>query len=168
MGRAGWSGGGACERQGRDAADGPLGAGHDDGERPDLGKNLGWFPFPEVDGGDGDPKDAFGGGNGFAVGKDAPPEAIDFLKYLSSPEVAKRVGSEAKLLPTTVGSEDSITDPNLVDVIDARGQANYVQLYLDQAYPPEVGAAVNDSIVKLFAERGTPQSVVDAVNAAWK
>ena len=135
---------------------------------PDLGKNLGWFPFPEVGGGAGDPKDAFGGGNGFAVGKDAPPEAIDFLKYLSSVDVAKRVGSEAKLLPTTIGSEDSITDPNLVDVIDARGQADYVQLYLDQAYPPEVGAAVNDSIVKLFAGKGTPQSVVDAVNSAWK
>ena len=135
---------------------------------PGLGDDLGWFPFPTVEGGAGDPKDAFGGGNGFAVGKDAPPEAIEFLEYLSSPEVAKRVGSVAKLLPTTVGSEDSITDPNLVDVIKARGEADYVQLYLDQAYPPEVGAAVNDSIVTVFAGRGTPQSVVDAVNAAWK
>jgi len=135
---------------------------------PGLGENLGWFPFPEVEGGAGDPKDAFGGGNGFAVGKDAPPEAVEFLEYLSSPEVAKRVGSEANLLPTTVGSEDSITDPNLVDVIESRGEAEYVQLYLDQAYPPEVGAAVNDSIVTLFAGRGTPKSVVDAVNGAWK
>ena len=135
---------------------------------PGLGENLGWFPFPTVEDGAGDPKDAFGGGNGFAVGKDAPPEAIEFLEYLSSPAVAKRVGSEANLLPTTVGSEDSITDPNLVDVIESRGEADYVQLYLDQAYPPEVGAAVNDSIVTLFAGRGTPQSVVDAVNDAWK
>jgi raffinose/stachyose/melibiose transport system substrate-binding protein len=135
---------------------------------PGLGENLDWFPFPTVDGGAGDPKDAFGGGNGFAVGKDAPPEAVEFLEYLSSPEVAKRVGSEANLLPTTVGSEDSITDPNLVDVIESRGEADYVQLYLDQAYPPEVGAAVNDSTATLFAGRGTPQSVVDAVNDAWK
>jgi raffinose/stachyose/melibiose transport system substrate-binding protein len=134
---------------------------------PDLGDDLDWFPFPEVEGGKGDPKDAFGGGNGFAVGKDAPPEALEFLEYLSSVDVAKRVGSEANLLPTTEGSEDSITDPNLVKVIEARGEADYVQLYLDQAYPPEVGAAVNDSIVNLFAGRGAPQDVVDAVNAAW-
>ena len=53
-------------------------------------------------------------------------------------------------------------------MIDARGEADYVQLYLDQAYPPEVGAAVNDSTATLFAGRGTPQSVVDAVNDAWK
>jgi raffinose/stachyose/melibiose transport system substrate-binding protein len=137
---------------------------------PDLAAddNLGWFIFPEVEGGAGAATDAFGGGNGFAVGKDAPPEALDFLAYLSSVDVANRVGSEANLLPTTVGSEGSITDPNLVDVISARGEAAYVQLYLDQAYPPEVGAAVNDSIVTLFSGDGVPQDVVDAVNASWE
>ncbi len=62
----------------------------------------------------------------------------------------------------TIGSEDAITDPNLADVIDGRGKAPYVQLYLDQAYPPEVGAAVNDVIQTLFAGTGTPQDVVDS------
>jgi raffinose/stachyose/melibiose transport system substrate-binding protein len=137
---------------------------------PDLAASgeLGWFPFPAVESGAGEPTDAFGGGNGFAVGRDAPPEAIEFLAYLSSVEVASRVGSVANLLPTTIGSEDSITDPNLVEVIEGRGQASYVQLYLDQAYPPEVGAAVNDSIVTVFAGTGGPQDVVDAVNQAWE
>lgn len=137
---------------------------------PDLAASgdLGWFIFPGVEGGAGAPTDAFGGGNGFAVGKDAPPETLEFLEYLSSVEVASRVGSEAGLLPTTIGSEDSITDPNLVDVIAGRGEADYVQLYLDQAYPPDVGAAVNDSIVTVFAGSGEPQDVVDAVNASWE
>lgn len=137
---------------------------------PDLSESgeLGWFMFPEVESGAGNATDAFGGGNGFAVGKDAPPEAIEFLEYISSVEVANRIGGEAGLLPTTIGSEDSITDPNLVGVIEGRGEAGYVQLYLDQAYPPEVGAAVNDSIVTLFAGTGAPQDVVDAVNAAWE
>lgn len=137
---------------------------------PDLAATgeLGWFPFPAVEGGAGAATDAFGGGNGFAVGKDAPPEAVDFLAYLSSVEVANRIGGEANLLPTTIGSEGSITDPNLVEVIAGRGMADYVQLYLDQAYPPEVGAAVNDVIQTLFAGSGTPQDVVDAVNDAWE
>ena len=30
------------------------------------------------------PTDGLGGGNGFAVGKDAPPETVDFLKFLVS------------------------------------------------------------------------------------
>jgi raffinose/stachyose/melibiose transport system substrate-binding protein len=137
---------------------------------PDLAETgeLGWFPFPAVETGAGDPKDAFGGGNGYAVGKDAPPEAVDFLKYFTSVDVARRVGATGTRLPVTIGSEDSITDPNLVDVIKGRGEAPYVQLYLDQAYPPEVGAAVNDVIQALFAGTGTPQDVVDAVDSAWK
>lgn len=137
---------------------------------PDLAETgeLGWFPFPAVEGGAGDAFDGFGGGNGYAVGKDAPPEAVDFLSYLSSLDVANRVGATGSRLPVTIGSEGSITDVNLVDVIAGRGMAQYVQLYLDQAYPPEVGAAVNDVIQTLFAGTGTPQDVVDAVNSAWE
>src|SRR5438874_1502470 len=48
-----------------------------------IGDKLAWFPFPAVTGGKGAPTDAVGGGNGIAVGKDAPPEAIDFLKFFS-------------------------------------------------------------------------------------
>lgn len=137
---------------------------------PDLAATgeLGWFPFPGLEGGAGDPADAFGGGNGYAVGRDAPPEAIDFLGYLTSVDVARRLGATGSRLPVTIGSEDSITDPNLVDVIKGRGAAPYVQLYLDQAYPPEVGAAVNDVIQTLFAGTGTPEDVVAAVNSSWE
>jgi raffinose/stachyose/melibiose transport system substrate-binding protein len=136
---------------------------------PDLAATgeLGWFQFPAVEGGKGAATDAFGGGNGYAIGKDAPPEAVDFLCYLTSVDVARQVGATGSRLPVTIGAEDSITDPNLVDVIAGRGEATYVQLYLDQAYPPAVGAAVNDAIQTLFAGTGTPQDVVDAVNAAW-
>ena len=54
--------------------------------------DLGWFPFPAVDGGAGRPTDGFGGGNGFAVGKDAPPEAVEFLKYISTDDNAEAMG----------------------------------------------------------------------------
>ena len=46
--------------------------------------NLGWAPFPSVDGGAGVATDAFGGADGFAVGKDAPPEAIEFLEFITN------------------------------------------------------------------------------------
>ncbi len=40
-------------------------------DKQGIGDNLGLFPFPMVEGGDGDPADAVGGGNGFAIGKNA-------------------------------------------------------------------------------------------------
>ena len=61
-------------------------------DKKGLGDDLGWFPFPQVEGGAGQEGEQFGGGDGFAIGKDAPPEAVDFVKYLVSPEVANKGG----------------------------------------------------------------------------
>ena len=57
----------------------------------------------------------------------------------------------------TVGAESSVTDPNLTSVLDARAEAQYVQLYLDQATTPETGAVINDAVATLFAGTGTPE-----------
>ncbi len=131
-------------------APGTQNANSPDGEG--LGDKLGWFPFPAVEGGAGAPTDVFGGGNGFAVGKDAPPEAVDFLQYATSLDVANRWGeTNSGILPVTIGADGSITDPNLTGVLDARADASYVQLYLDQAYPPELGAVINDAVAELYA-----------------
>ena len=131
--------------------------------------DLQWFPFPAVDGGAGKPTDGFGGGNGFAVGKDAPPEAVEFLKYISDKAQADRWGAlNTGVLPVTIGSESSVTDPNLTSVLDARAKADFVQLYLDQATNPDLGAAINDAVATLFAGTGTPEQVTQAITDAAK
>jgi hypothetical protein len=48
--------------------------------------DLGWFPFPAVEGGVGDPNDGLGGSDGWVVGRDAEPEAIEFIHYLTEVE----------------------------------------------------------------------------------
>ncbi|MBA2721019.1 MAG: extracellular solute-binding protein [Chloroflexi bacterium] len=136
------------------------------GSRP-IGEGLGWFPFPSVEGSPGDPYDGLGGGNGFAVGKDAPPETVDFLKYLVSLDAAKRWGAlNSGILPTTVGSESSVTDPTMASVLEGRAKAKFVQLYLDQATTPELGGAINEAVAGLYAGTGTPESVTQAITAA--
>jgi raffinose/stachyose/melibiose transport system substrate-binding protein len=132
-----------------------------------IGEGLGWFPFPAVDGAAGDPFDGLGGGNGFAVGKDAPPETVDFLHYLVSLDAANRWGAlNSGILPTTVGSEASVTDPTMKSVLEGRAKATFVQLYLDQATTPELGGAINEAVATLYAGTGTPESVAEAINAA--
>jgi raffinose/stachyose/melibiose transport system substrate-binding protein len=134
-----------------------------------MGEGLGWFPFPAVAGSPGDPFDGLGGGNGFAVGKDAPPETVDFLKYLVSLDAANRWGAlNSGILPTTVGSDASTTDPMLSLVLDGRAKAKFVQLYLDQATSPELGGAINEAVATLYAGSGTPESVAQAINDAAK
>ncbi|MEY2934005.1 MAG: hypothetical protein RL033_4754 [Pseudomonadota bacterium] len=127
-----------------------------------IGDKLGFFPFPALEGGKGSPNDVFGGGNGFTVGKNAPPETLEFVKFLLS------VGSQRKTavggyLPVTKGAEDAIQDPNAKLVHEALTQATGFQLYLDQAYPPAIGQQVNDGMAELLAGSASPQAVAQAI-----
>jgi raffinose/stachyose/melibiose transport system substrate-binding protein len=130
--------------------------------------DLGWFPFPTVEGGASGPTEQFGGGDGFAIGKDAPPEAIDFVKFLVTSDVADKAGASGGILPVKKGTESSVTDPNMKSVLDARAQADFVQLYLDQALAPAVGQAVNDAVQELFAGKASPQDVAGKIADAAK
>jgi raffinose/stachyose/melibiose transport system substrate-binding protein len=133
-----------------------------------LGERLGFFAFPAVDGGKGKITDAFGGGGGFAVGKDAPPEAVEFLKFIAQPENARIEAKTAGVLPVVKAASDAVTDPNLKLVADTMNRATGFQLYLDQAYAPAVGQQVNDSVAELLAGKSSPEQVVKAVTTAAK
>ena len=98
-----------------------------------LGDKLGWFAFPTVTGGAGAATDGIGGGNGIAVSKNAPPEAIDFLKFFMDKANQDKLNTDNVGLSTTVGTESTVTDPNLQAVLAGRGAATFMQLYLDQA-----------------------------------
>lgn len=131
-----------------------------------LGDKLGWFPFPAITGGAGAATDGVGGGNGIAVGKNAPPEAIDFLKFFNSVENQTKLNKDGIGLSTTVGTESAIADPNLQAVLAGRGKATFMQLYLDQATSPAMGSAINDATVALFLGGSTPEKVCQAITTA--
>lgn len=137
-----------------------------DGEK--VLSDLGWFPFPMVDGGAGQEGEQFGGGDGFAFGKDAPPETVDFARFLVSPEIANKAGASGGILPVMKGTESSVKDPNMKAVLDERAQSDFVQLFLDQAYAPAVGQAVNDAVQGLFAGKSSPQDVAQQIADAAK
>ena len=129
-----------------------------------LGADLGWFAFPAITGGKGAATDGVGGGNGIVVGKNAPPEAVDFLKFISQVDNAKKI--DAFGLSPVVGTQDAITDPNLQMVAAGLGKAQYMQLYLDQLTSPKVGAAINDATIALFLGASTPEKVCQAITTA--
>jgi raffinose/stachyose/melibiose transport system substrate-binding protein len=124
--------------------------------------DLGWFPFPTVEGGAGDPSDVLGGGDGFAVGINAPDETIDFLKYLTSEEV-QAANLSLFSPPTAVGADAGITDPIVQQILEARNNANYFQLYYDQFLPPALAGTVLDAVEQLFAQTMTPEEVAQMI-----
>jgi raffinose/stachyose/melibiose transport system substrate-binding protein len=125
---------------------------------------LGWFPFPAVDGGAGAATDAFGGADGFAVGKDAPPEAIEFLQFITN-QANQETWAANSGLPVNTAATGAVTDPNMQMVLEGLGNATFVQLYLDQFFTAEVGAQVNDQTALLFAGETTPEDAAEAITA---
>jgi raffinose/stachyose/melibiose transport system substrate-binding protein len=130
---------------------------------------LGWFPFPNVPGSKALPGSLLGGGDGFACSWKAPePACAQFLTYIDSPSVQKRIGSTNFGLPVRKGTESSVADPNLRTVLKFRSSSPFIQLYLDQAYSQAIGLALDAAIADQFAGKATPQQVVQKIVAAAK
>lgn len=128
-----------------------------------IGDDLGFFPFPAVAGGAGRPDDAFGGGNGFAVGGEAPPQAVDFLKYLTRVEAQVECAREGFCLPVVNGGEAGLTDPLMIAVQQTLAKAEYLQLYYDSYLGPAIGEVVLDSVRGIFEGTLTPSQAAQAI-----
>lgn len=125
---------------------------------------LGWFPFPAIEGGAGDPTDVLGGGDGFAVGVNAPDETVEFLKFLTTPEVQERyIALNTGFVPTVREAEDAVTDPLLLQVMEVRNNAGYYQLYYDQFLPPAVAQAVLDGVEALLVGTLSPEEAAQSI-----
>jgi len=130
---------------------------------PELLPKLAWMPFPMVEGGAGNPGDVLGGGNGFAVGANAPDEAVDFLKYLTSPEAQIAEMNGLSTVPTVTDAESAIDDPILKTILEARNNAPYFQLYYDQFLPPAVATAVLDAVAGLMGQQISPEEAAASI-----
>ena len=130
----------------------------------DLPWDIGWAPFPMVEGGAGDPGDVLGGADGFAVGKDAPDEAVDFLAFITN-EANQKTWASTGQLPVNLAAVDAVTDPNQLAILDALNNAPFIQLFLDQFFTAEVGSQINDQTALLFAGQTSPEDAATAITS---
>ncbi|WP_372664859.1 extracellular solute-binding protein [Amycolatopsis kentuckyensis] len=135
-------------------------------EDKQLDSKIGWFAFPSVAGGQGDPAAVLGGGDGFACTSRASKACADFLQYLNSEPVQTQLAAQGTGLPVNAAAAKSLKTDTLKEVFDYGTKAPYLQMYFDKAFPTAVGAALNDAVANMFAGQGTPEGIVAAVNQA--
>lgn len=128
--------------------------------------DLGWFPFPEVDGGAGAPGAMMGGVDGYACAKDSPSACEDFLNFISSKEWQEKYAVAFQTVPASQEAMGAVTDPSLKPLMEAYSKAPYVALWLDTALGQNVGNALNTSVVEMLAGQGSPEKLVDTVSKA--
>jgi raffinose/stachyose/melibiose transport system substrate-binding protein len=131
-----------------------------------LDSKVGWFPFPSVAGGQGDPAAVLGGGDGFACTSRASKACADFLQYLNTEPIQTQLAAQGAGLPVNSAAAQSLKTDTLKQVYDYGVKAPYLQMYFDKAFPTAVGAALNDAVANMFAGQGTPDGIVAAVNQA--
>ncbi|MFC7406847.1 extracellular solute-binding protein [Georgenia alba] len=128
--------------------------------------DLGWFPFPAVEGGAGDPAAMMGGVDGYSCFVEAPPECAEFLNFFMQQEHQEAYAEAFVTIPANVDAQSAVTDPALQDILASYNEAPYVSVWLDTMYGQNVGNALNQAIVDLLAGNTDPAGVVQAVNDA--
>ena len=130
--------------------------------------DLGWFPFPAVDGGDGGAGAMMGGVDGYSCFVDAPKECAEFLEFASQKEQQEAYAEAFVTLPANKDAQSVVTDPALQEVLASYNDAPYVSVWLDTLLGQNVGNALNVGVVDLLAGKGDAQGIVDAVEDAIK
>jgi ABC-type glycerol-3-phosphate transport system substrate-binding protein len=128
--------------------------------------DLGWFPFPAVDGAQGDPAALMGGVDGYSCSAKAPKECPAFLNFYMQKKYQENYAKAFQTLPANKDAQAAVADPNLKAILGAYNSAPYVIVYMDTILGQNVGNALNSGVVNMLAGKGDAASIVKTVNDA--
>ena len=128
--------------------------------------DLGWFPFPAVPGGQGDPTAIMGGGGGYSLSRNAPKEALGFLRFVVTKEQQEAYAEAFDTIPVNKDAQGVVTESYNISALQAFNKAAYSMQFLDTVYGQNVGNAMNIAVVNLMAGKGSAADIVKDVKAA--
>lgn len=130
--------------------------------------NWYWFDFPDIAGAAGDQDALTGAPQGFMVSAttEHPDEAVAFLKYLTSVDVAAKMVKDTSMISTVDGAINSDTaDEKVIEIAESVKQASSINLWIDTAMDSEVVAVYLQGVQAMVGGAMTPEEVMSAVQA---
>lgn len=128
--------------------------------------DLGWFPFPAVDGGKGDPAAFMGGVDGYSCSTDAPKECVDFLNFIGEKAQQEAYAVAFSTIPANKDAAGAVPEGPLTDIATSFSEAPYTIIWLDTLLGQNVGNALNKGVVDLLAGSGSPEDIIAGVEEA--
>ena len=128
--------------------------------------DLGWFPFPSVAGGQGDPTAIMDGNSAYSLSKKAPKEAFGFLEFMLTKDQQEAYSKAFQSIPVNPASQEIVTTSYNISALQAFNKAAYSMQYLDTQFGLNVGNALNAAAVNLMAGKGSAADIVAQANAA--
>ncbi|WP_193596734.1 ABC transporter substrate-binding protein [Microbacterium sp. YJN-G] len=139
-------------------------------DAPD-GFELGYFPFPTVTGGAGDQSDTLAGvAAAFAMSEKAKdkPLAVEFLRYMTSPDVMKKYVEIRKTMVTLKGATTpDVAGPVLSGIVsDIIEPSAHLDAFYDTALPPKATTVYYSTLQGLIEGSVDAKQAADEINAA--
>ncbi|MCR6498213.1 extracellular solute-binding protein [Shinella sp. CPCC 101442] len=144
-------------------------------EVPSLKENVkgfawGVFPFPKMAGTPGEARHGGGADNGMCLSASIPEEkvkpALDFVAYLTKPEVARIYLDAEQPIATSIKGVDGVDEQYAKD-LRATAFPNTIK-FLDWIWPSEVTTAVASGIAGVVGGTATPEEAAQSVQATFK
>lgn len=136
-------------------------------ENPDL--NYGMFGLPVIEGA-GDAALLTGSPEGFVISSKTkyPEECIEFLKYLTGPEVGKKQVQEVGWFNAGIGIVDGLNDQKLVEAYDVIKNADKMAGWFDSSLYSTVCNEYLTAISDLTNGDITPEGAIAKIQKAAK
>lgn len=132
-------------------------------------EDLGYFSFPAVEGGEGDPSATLGGVDGWAFTKgNGTDAAVAWLEFFLAPEQQAKLAEQDIIIPVAKGAEKSVNNPHMKVIAENIARSSWHQVFWDQALGANVGGVINDISAELTSGDETPQGAVDRIQQAWE
>ncbi len=128
--------------------------------------DLGFFAFPEVAGGEGEPGALMGGVTYFCVNPKASQTSIDFVNYMGEKKNQEDYAKAFSTIPASEPARGVVTDESLKQVIEYLDKAPSMQLWMDTALGTNIGNALNAAVVNMLSGQGSPEDIVKAMEDA--
>jgi raffinose/stachyose/melibiose transport system substrate-binding protein len=131
-------------------------------------EELDYFAFPMVEGGKGNPDDTLGAINGWLVTKDAPDEAVDFLRFFLSKDHQAEMARRSMHIPMTKASAEALQYPLFKRMAEDFARSQYFQVVYDQMLGRGGGIMVNELSMALAAGSITPTEAARDLQEEWQ
>jgi raffinose/stachyose/melibiose transport system substrate-binding protein len=128
------------------------------------GVDFGFFNFPAFADGKGDPKALTGAPEGWMLSKNAPPEAVDFLKFLTSEETAfefTKTDGQLNAIKGAVTVEN--TSPARMEAYEIVLNASATAPWFDNAVNINIGDIFMRGGQSLATDQMTPEDIMKDV-----
>lgn len=130
--------------------------------------NWSWFDFPDISEGDGDQDALTGAPQGFMISADTehPDEAMEFLMYLTSEEIAQKMVEDTLMISCVDGAINTDTaEEYLVEIAETIKAAPSINLWLDNAMDSELAAQYMADIQKMAGGSMSAEEVMADVQS---